>query len=144
LLPDATIICGSISDPTIQAELAAQRFDCAISNPPYGDKGVRNGKGPRYTGNKCEYAVIDIASDLADFGVFLIPQRSVPFRITGTASMEALEMGPDEPYSRFKRETGISLDPNMGICTEFAEKLWRGTNIRTEITTCDFVAVREA
>src|SRR3546814_7553627 len=74
LLPDAEIICGSIFDPAVQDRLSKKSFDCAISNPPYGSKNVASGKGPRYSGGKCEYAVIDIASDLADYGVFLIPQ----------------------------------------------------------------------
>src|SRR3546814_19075426 len=46
-------------------------------------------------------------------------------------------------YRKFVSQTGIDLQPNMGIDTSFAEKLWRGTSIRTEIALCDFAAVRE-
>jgi hypothetical protein len=141
LLPNATIICGSIFDPAVQEQLASQHFDFAISNPPYGNKNVAAGKGPRYTGSKCEYAVIDIASDLADAGYFLIPQGSVPFRISGTNFMQRVT--DNREYQRFEQATDITLAPNMGIDTQFAESMWRGTTIRTEITLCDFVAARQ-
>src|SRR3546814_10397344 len=46
-------------------------------------------------------------------------------------------------YRKFVSQTGIDLQPHMGIDTSFAEKLWRGTSIRTEIPLCDFTAVRD-
>lgn len=143
LLPNAEIICGSIFDPEIQQRLLGQHFDVAISNPPYGSKNRATGSGPRYTGSKCEYAIIDIASDLADSGVFLIPQTSVPFKITGEDSI-AWDQAPSPEYRKFLNQTGIELRPNMGIDTSFAEQQWRGTSIRTEITLCDFVEARKS
>ncbi len=59
-------------------------FDCAISNPPFGPAKA-SGKAPRFTGNVFEYRVIDIASDIADYGVFLVPQASAPFEYSGTS-----------------------------------------------------------
>ena len=143
ILPEAEVICGSIFDPAVQDRLAKKHFDCAISNPPYGAKNIASGNGPRYTGGKCEYAVIDIASDLADIGVFLIPQASVPFMISGVDFKEDQPGSSLDHYRKFVAQTGIDLLPNMGIDTSFAEKLWRGTSIRTEIALCDFAAVRE-
>ncbi|AXK43744.1 methyltransferase [Erythrobacter aureus] len=142
LLPDATVICGSIFDPDVQAMLRKQRYDVAIANPPYGTLNAANGAAPRYTGKKCEYSVIDVASDLADIGVFLIPQESVPFKMSGV-SQNTFDNG-SEAYQKFQRETHIELQPNMGIDTSFAEKQWRGTSIRTEIALCDFREVRAA
>ncbi len=142
LLPKATVICGSIFDPDVQAMLRKQHYDVAIANPPYGNLNAANGAAPRYSGKKCEYGVIDVASDLADLGVFLIPQESVPFTISG-ASQNKFHDGSDA-YQKFKRETHIDLLPNMGIDTSFAEKEWRGTSIRTEIALCDFREARAA
>lgn len=142
LLPEATVICGSIFDPAVQAMLRKQRYDVAISNPPYGTLNAANGAAPRYSGKKCEYSVIDVASDLADMGVFLIPQESVPFKMSGV-SQNSFEKGSDA-YQKFQRETHIDLMPGMGIDTSFAEKQWRGTSIRTEIALCDFREVRAA
>lgn len=142
LLPEADVICGSIFDPAIQEQLAEQHFDVAISNPPYGNRNIAAGNGPRYTGAKCEYAIIDIASDLADTGVFLIPQASVPFRISGTHFMHAAKESELREYRKFVSQTGIELLPNMGIDTSFAEPMWRGTSIRTEIALCDFAEIR--
>lgn len=143
LLPNANVICGSIFDPLVQEQLNGQMFDVAISNPPYGSRNIANGKSPRYTGKNCEYAIIDIASDYADTGVFLIPQASVPFRISGQHDMVMKHEADLGDYTKFARQTDITLMPNMGIDTSFAEKQWRGTSIRTEIALCDFVAVRE-
>src|SRR3546814_16173378 len=73
LLPDAEIICGSIFDPAVQDRLSKKSFDCAISNPTYGSKNVASGTGPRHSGEKYEYAEIDIASDLAASGDLFNP-----------------------------------------------------------------------
>src|SRR3546814_9265465 len=89
----------------MQDRLSKKSFDCAISNPPYGSKNVASGKGPRYSGGKCEYAVIDIASDLADYGVFLIPQASVPFKISGVEFKEDLDTAGSTDYRKFVSQT---------------------------------------
>src|SRR3546814_4045039 len=79
-------------------------------------------------------SVIDIASDLADYGVFLIPQASVPFKISGVEFKEDLDTAGSTDYRKFVSQTGIDLQPNMGIDTSFAEKLWRGTSIDRKST----------
>lgn len=142
LLPDARVICGSIFDPAIRQQIADRRYDVAISNPPYGSLSGAAGASPRYTGSKCEYSVVDIASDHADLGVFLIPQASVPFVCSGSSFTRQVPQDAKSAYSRFVEQTGIELKPNMGIDTSFAESLWRGTSIRTEITITDFQEAR--
>jgi hypothetical protein len=130
VLPEARWVVADLFD--LPAELG--RFDTAISNPPYGAS-KRTGDGPRYTGRRFEYHVADVAAGLADYGVFLIPQNSAPFRYSGRDRFEAT--GGDAEYRRFARETGLTLEMNCGIDTTYAETEWRGVSPRTEIVTCD-------
>ncbi|WP_165356646.1 methyltransferase [Sphingosinicella sp. BN140058] len=138
LLPDATVICGSIFDPAVQAQLAGERFDFAISNPPFGARNTASGTGPRYTGRKQEYAVMDLAADYARAGAFILPLASAPRRPTDERKAP-LDFAYDA-YQKFVDETGIEILPNLGIDTSFADNLWRGTKIKTEIALCDFDA----
>lgn len=115
-------------------------FELAISNPPYGH--VRcEGRAPRYRGNEFEYRVIDVASTLADQGVFLIPQTSAMRRFSGEG--QGREM-LSEKYQRFHQETGITLDIGLGIDTALWRKDWKGTQIVVESVRCDFREVAAA
>ena len=137
LLPDARVICGSIFDEDVLRQIGTG-YDCVISNPPFGNMTKGMGKGPRYRHNDAEYAVIDVASDLADEGVFILPQRSVPFRQSCDQNVLHEESNVSDKYRRFLTQTGIELGPNFGIDCRFTEDQWRGTKIRVEIATCDF------
>lgn len=77
VLPEATWLVANIFD--LPASLTG--FDCAIANPPFG-RIKQAGASPRYAGGDFEYKVIDVASDRANYGVFLIPQSSSPFRLS--------------------------------------------------------------
>lgn len=131
IVPDATWICGSVFD--LPPDLG--RFDCAISNPPFGAV-QRNGKtGPRFTGPEFEYHVIDIAGTIADEGAFIIPQMSAPFRYSGEPCFRE-EI--DARYRRFTEQTGITLRNNIGIDTTFYQDDWHGVSPRVEIAVADF------
>jgi len=142
LLPDARVICGSVFDPDVLKEVGRD-YDCVISNPPFGNMTKGMGKGPRYQNNDAEYAVIDVASDLAAEGVFILPQQSVPFRQSCDHNVLFDEGNVTAKYRRFVQQTGVELGPNFGIDCRFAEELWRGTKIRVEIATCDFRQVQQ-
>jgi hypothetical protein len=58
--------------------------------------------------------VIDVASDIARCGVFLIPQASAPFIYSGQRNFQ--ETTPSK-YVRFRKLTGIELENNCGIDT---------------------------
>lgn len=143
LMPDARIICGSVFDPDVLKQVGTG-YDCVISNPPFGTMTKGMGKGPRYQASDAEYAVIDVASDLARLGVFILPQQSVPFRQSCDHSVIGDERNITPRYRRFVAQTGIELGHNMGIDCRFAEKDWRNTKIRTEIAICDFESVQAA
>ena len=114
------------------------RFDMALSNPPFGAT-KRTGDGGHYHGRAFEYHVIDIASDLAEHGVFIIPQGSAPFRYSGHPYYE---WRPGPEYEAFSRATGIELGASCGIDCEAYRKDWRGVAPAVEIVTADFGEAR--
>jgi SAM-dependent methyltransferase len=135
VLPEATWIRADALD--LPANLTG--FDCAIANPPFGSVGQTT-HSPRYSGSSFEYKVIDIASDRAEFGVFLIPQGSASFSYSGRQRFtETLS----DKYLKFKQQTGIVLQPNCGIDTSVALKEWHGVCPVTEIVITEFVDARE-
>lgn len=149
LVPEATWIVGSVFD--LPGDLG--RFDCAIGNPPFGAT-ARNSRGPRYTGREFELHVIDVASDHADYGVFIIPQITAPFRYSGCPSggwpktvREGIGSGyldcPGEVHDRLKAQTGIVLGSSCGIDTSAYRGDWHGVSVSTEIVTADFVEARQ-
>jgi hypothetical protein len=135
ILPEARWIHADVLD---LPKLALSEFDCAIGNPPFG--AIRTDtKIPRYKGSNFEYAVIDLASDLADYGVFIVPQGSAPFQMSGTSGFRPTT---SQKYEAFVKSTGISLQPNCGLDTSGYDHLWRGTSPRTEIVCADFKEIR--
>jgi predicted RNA methylase len=137
LLPDARVICGSVFDEAVLKEIGGG-YDCVVSNPPFGKTVKIDRTTGRYAGAEAEYAIVDIASDLAPMGVFILPQQSVPFRQSCDWSVIDSPHNRTAKYERFVKDTGIELGPNLGIDCRFATSLWRGTKIVTEISVCDF------
>lgn len=139
LLPQAEVIVGSVYDEGLIAELATRNFDCVISNPPFGNTAKRPElKGPRYKG-RMDYEVIDISSDLASMGVFILPQASLPFSFSGRQGFVTKE---NEAYEKFSKATHIKLEMNCGIDTSTIGK-FRDVTIVTEIAIADFRKTRE-
>ena len=149
LLPEARWIVGSVFD--LPADLG--RFDAAVSNPPFGTV-KRERSAPRYTGSVFELHVLDIASDLADLGVFIVPQATAPFKLSGCPDggwPETRRNGigsgfvrrSDDALARFEAQTGIVMEPGCGVDTAASDREWHLVAIRTEIVVCDFVEARE-
>jgi len=134
IMPEARWIQADVFD--LPSDIG--HFDCAIGNPPFGRSVGSKQQSPRLKSGPFEYKVIDVASDLADFGVFIIPQGSAPFKISGCLSFE--ETSPNG-YDRFVKDTNIVLDANCGIDTT-VEAHWSGVNIITEIVLADFIKAR--
>lgn len=132
ILPQATWVCASVFDlPDLG------RFDFAISNPPFGATPRDGGKGPVYSGDKFEYHVIDIASKLAWFGVFIIPQMSAGFTYSGKPYFKRSE---SDAYKKFSQQTGLKLEPGCGIDCDYYKDDWHGVSVSVEVVTCEFEA----
>lgn len=149
IVPEATWIIGDV----FNLPLGLDRFDVAISNPPFG--AVKRVAGaPRYRGREFELHVIDIASDLADRGVFIIPQVTAGFKYSGCPDGGWPETRRDGTGSGFAdvrdhlhdklfASTGIALEPSCGIDTSLHDKDWHGVSLRTEVVTVDFERARQ-
>lgn len=138
MLPEATWICGSIFD--LPTDLG--HFDYAISNPPFGN--IRTGgdwKG-KYTGSDFEFRTIEIASQIANYGTFIIPQNSAGFRYSGARYYEHSDNERDSfrapKYQKFSQQTGIRLDVGCGVDTTFYKDEWHGVSPLVEIACADF------
>ncbi len=114
-------------------------FDLVISNPPFGSV-PRTNDGPRYKGREFEYHLIDQASDMADYGVFIVPAESASFRMSGVQCYTSKNKGK---HIKFTDQTGIDIEPNCGIDTEMYRSQWKNANPVTEVIVCDFEAARE-
>jgi len=133
ILPEATWIQASVFDVF---DMGLGRFDCAISNPPFGaTKRALGKKAPRYTGADFEFHVIDIAAHLADYGVFLVPQMSAGFNYSGRPSYERQTSGKAVD---FQEKTGLYFEAGCGVDTDFHRQSWRGVSPLCEIVCVDF------
>ena len=137
LLPQAEVIVGSVYDRGLIAELASRNFTTVISNPPFGSNAKDGERGPRYRGDM-DYEVIDIASDLAPHGVFIIPQSRLPFAYSG---QETLKRTDNPKYHKFSEATDIELEMNLGIDT--SNMPFRDVKIAVEIAIADFALTQE-
>jgi hypothetical protein len=132
VLPEATWICADVFDVP---KIRLGRFDAAISNPPFGSTPRAGRRSPRFTGQEFEYHVIDIASDLADYGTFIIPQQSAPFRYSGRPCYEQAE---SDRYLAFQKATGVTLTVGCGVDCEYHRDGWHGVSPAVEIVCAEF------
>lgn len=131
LLPEATWICADALD--IES-LNLGTFDCAISNPPFGNI-VRAKNGPRYTGKDFEFHVIDVASQIADYGVFIVPQGSAGFNYSGRPYYDRQK---DGKAVKFQELTGLYFEAGCGVDTSMYRDDWKGVSPICEIVCVDF------
>jgi hypothetical protein len=136
LLPEARWINADVFD---WRELDLGHYDCAIGNPPFG-RVKRQGNGPRYRGQDFELHVIDIASELADYGAFIVPQQSASFRYSGTQLYQRLEKGRGVD---FEHQTGLEMMGGAGIDTAFYQDKWKDVAPLCEIVCIEFAECRE-
>lgn len=141
LVPDARWIVADVMDwrQWWTDELEAAMFDYAISNPPFG-KIRRTGHGPTYRGAEFEFHVIDIASQLADYGTFILPQMSASFRYSGAAYYERKSAGRAVDFERL---TGLHMEGGAGVDTTIHKNSWKEVSPICEIVTIDFAEARE-
>lgn len=147
LLPEAEWYCMDVCDVDAIKQLG--HFDIAISNPPFGNVGTfREKETPRYKGSNAEYKVIDVAYEVADHGVFLIPQASAGFEYSGKNQYQVVH---NSKYKRFMKSTGLELEFGIGVDTAYeylytwdydddttTSSNWKGVNPVVEFATCSF------
>ena len=136
VMPDAEWIVGDVF-----ATDEIGHFDWAISNPPFGAIKTGSSFKGAYTGARFEYKLIELASQIADNGAFIIPQSSAPFRYSGVRGYRA-EM--DRECEKFVSQTGIVMGNNCGIDTALYKDEWHGVSPVCEVVVCDYSEVAES
>ena len=141
LLPSATWVCADVTDTDTIATLGI--FDIAVSNPPFGRvRSFKDKTSPHYTGGEAEYKVIDIASMIASYGVFIVPQLSSGFTYSGRITFL---LRTTEKYAKFMADTGIKLEAGCGIDTSYhGYGHWKGIAPVVEVVCADFELVNRA
>lgn len=132
VLPHARWICADVLALT---EQDVGCFDFAVSNPPFGHSSKSEATKLVYRGGNFEFRVIETASKLARYGVFILPQSSCPFKYSGAPTYEAQR---STVYERFASETGIQLEIGVAVDTKEYQNEWHGANPICEIVVCDF------
>jgi hypothetical protein len=126
---------GRAQDFVFDLDLASLgRFRSAIANPPFGAM-PRRGNGPRYTGRAFEFHLIDLASDIADYGAFIIPQASAPFEHSG---VQCYRERRSADYLKFAEQTGIHLEAGCGVDCAYHRDAWKGIAPNVEIVCANF------
>lgn len=129
LFPEARWIEADVN--ALPAEIARGGFDVVLANPPFGSRAKI--KGPRFSGEDA-LAVVDIASDLARLGGFIMPQGSLPFVFSGSQCYQQRQC---EKYDRFHRLTGVELYCESIDCSYYADG-WKGVKPAVEMVSADF------
>lgn len=137
VMPDATWIHADVFGDWVKD---FDGFDVAISNPPFGSRVNSQAFDGRYTGSTFEYKVIELASRIAEYGAFIVPQSSAPFRYSGTQRYEEIV---SKDCRKFMDQTGIAMQANCGIDTAFYRDQWHGVAPICEIVTCEFEQVEQ-
>jgi predicted RNA methylase len=133
LLPEANWICEDITKPGFIERLG--HYDMAISNPPFGSINHVGKTLFNYTGNQFEYKAIELASRVARYGAFIIPQGSAPFVYSGQRQF-AEQHCPK--YDQFVNQTKIELELGCSIDMSVHQGLWKFTQVATEIVLSNF------
>lgn len=141
LVPDARWIVADVMDwrDWWAVDLDGAMFDYAIANPPFG-KVRRSGNGPRYRGAEFEFHVVDIASRIADYGTFILPQMSASFRYSGARYYDRYTSGRGV---EFERLTDLYMESGVGVDTSIHRDAWKDVAPLCEIVTIDFAEARE-
>ena len=136
ICPEATWIQGSIFDKKLIESLG--QFDVAMSNPPFGNVVTESVKGwLKYTDSNFELKAIEVASLISKSASFILPTESCTFTHSGNrVYKENSQIG--NKVKKFMKQTGIEMQPNLGIdCNAFIDQ-WKGVKPHVEIACFEF------
>ncbi|MEJ4088243.1 methyltransferase [Galbibacter orientalis] len=148
LLPEAKWINASIYDYKDFGQ-----FEQVISNPPFGK--IKTGindeikKELKYKGSDFEFITMEIGSKIANYGTFLVPQGSTPFKYSGnqdgfinlmatSKGYNPYEQQPMQKVKKFLKETEFNPIFNVGIDTSIYINEWKGVSPMCEVINFDW------
>ncbi len=145
LLPEATWICGSVTNKEIIESLG--HYDQCISNPPFGKIAHPEDitEWLNYRGAEFEFKVMEIASKISDYGTFIVPQQSTPFKYSGAPYYIDYQYPNKNDYGsmpqkvqKFINETGYKFLFNVGIDSSSYVNEWKGVSPICEVVNIDY------
>ncbi|AXG66961.1 DNA methyltransferase [Dickeya phage vB_DsoM_JA29] len=135
LLPEAIWVNDdALTHDVLQYLDPCTKFKNAISNPPFGYLKTSEHMG-KYRGKDFEFRIIERASQVAEYGSFIIPQQSAPFTYSGTRHYQERD---SKKYINFHKDTGIELTAGIGVDSSVYKDEWKNTSILCEDVQADF------
>lgn len=138
ILPEVNWICADVFDKSTWD--LENKYDHAISNPPFGITVDNETKSWLKYQNNSELMIAEIASRVADSNTLILPQNSVPAywqrsNYGGRSHKEMEDLFTRENPSqvdKFMEETGLFFDGTNFTTEEFRD-LWKGAKPQVEI-----------
>jgi hypothetical protein len=122
-------------------------FAQCISTPPSGkiktgiDESIKSEL--KYKGAEFDLITIEIASKIADYGCFILPQQSTPFKYSGqlyfidtriqSPGYNPHGLQPPAKVQKFIYQTGFDYQFNIGVDTSVYKDDWKGVSPVCEI-----------
>lgn len=125
VLPEATWIHGDALTTPVD-----KMYDLAISNPPFGKIKTSDWKGTKYKGAEFEYKIMERALEIAEYGVFIVPQSSANFKYSKNRYFEWVQ---SDKCKKFLTDTGFDMQPGCGVDTGYYLDDWNGVKPLCEI-----------
>ena len=139
LVPEAEWYCLDVMDLPALKQLGT--FGAAMANPPFNSvQTLKDKSAIHYTGAHAEYKVIDVASQLAEWGFFILPQTSAGFEYSGAHHYRRVT---NDKYDKFKQDTGLEINIGVSIdttscCDEEGEPVKDHFPVTVEFAEVDF------
>ena len=140
VVPEAEWICGDVFDVIAQMQ-GVNRFNIAISNPPFGRLATPTYKGALKSAT-FEHKVIDAAADIANVGIFILPQGSAGYFASRQLGLGVVK-NTSASVTAFEKDSGLFLEAMPIDTREFADQ-WNSTSPNVEFSFVDYTARRRA
>jgi len=129
ILPEAKWITMDVfsEEEWVRNNIQNEHYDCVISNPPFGLKGRYQWKG--YDG-PADLLACAISLEKSDFGIFILPQNSVPFRYSGRNHYEVLE---SSVWNKLKKYYPNANADCISVDTSIYKSMWHGASPIVEL-----------
>lgn len=143
ILPEANWVCGNVFNKTLIEGLG--EFELAISNPPFGN--IKTGDSANeieldFKGKDFDLRVVELGGRIAQYGSFILPQGSTPYRWSGNnGRYEDLIRNCTCPkkVKKFIKETGLEFQFNsLGLDTSQYREMWKGVKPICEIVLVEY------
>lgn len=134
ILPEANWIAADVLTVVESGLFSPGSFDGCLSNPPFGNIPSKIKTPKSIISRTWEFAIAEIAMQLSDTALMIVPQGSVGWNYSGKAGGRYKKVSNDK-YNLWSGKTGISFEPCSAIVdTKDGDDInFRSTKITVEI-----------